>query len=91
MKTLRSPQQIALIEELRRVRKESGLTQAALAARLGVAQSFVAKVEGQERRLDVVEFVRWMVACGAAEDCCAVLDRLKVVEVATHDKNGILS
>lgn len=46
MKTLRSPQHKALIAELRRVRKLAGLTQAALAGRLGVAQSFVAKVEG---------------------------------------------
>ena len=58
MKTLRSPQHMALIEELRRVRQRAGLTQTVLAGKLGVAQSFVAKVERAERRLDVVEFVR---------------------------------
>jgi hypothetical protein len=35
----------------------SGLSQAALAARLGRPQSFVSKYEGRQRRLDVVEFL----------------------------------
>lgn len=65
MKTLRSPQHTALIAELKRVRIDAGLTQAALATKLGVAQSYVAKVEGGERRLDVVEFIKWLDAVDA--------------------------
>ncbi len=38
-------------------RKAAGLTQHALARRLKKPQSFVAKYEGGERRLDVVEFI----------------------------------
>jgi len=38
-------------------RKAAGLTQQALALRLKKPQSFVAKYEGGERRLDVVEFI----------------------------------
>jgi transcriptional regulator with XRE-family HTH domain len=38
-------------------RKAAGLTQEAVAERLGRPQSFVAKVERGERSLDVVEFV----------------------------------
>ncbi len=38
-------------------RKAAGLTQQALARRLKKPQSFVAKYEGGERRLDVVEFI----------------------------------
>jgi transcriptional regulator with XRE-family HTH domain len=38
-------------------RKAAGLTQHALARLLKKPQSFVAKYEGGERRLDVVEFV----------------------------------
>jgi transcriptional regulator with XRE-family HTH domain len=38
-------------------RKAAGLTQHALALRLKRPQSFVAKYEGGERRLDVVEFI----------------------------------
>ena len=77
MKTLRTPQHRALVAELRRVRLAAGLTQAALAAKLGVAQSFVAKVENAERRLDVVEFARWMEATGAFEQCSNVLERVR--------------
>jgi len=40
---------------LRAVRSESGLTQAAVAQRLEVPQSFVSKYESGERRLDLVE------------------------------------
>ncbi len=38
-------------------RKKAGITQTQLAVRLGRPQSFVAKYEGRERRLDVAEFV----------------------------------
>jgi transcriptional regulator with XRE-family HTH domain len=38
-------------------RQAKGLTQAEVARRLGKPQSFVAKYEGGERRLDVVEFL----------------------------------
>ena len=38
-------------------RKRAGLTQEALAKRIGQTQSFVSKFERGERRLDVAEFV----------------------------------
>ena len=63
-KTLRTPEHIFLCQRLRQVRLDAGLTQADLADRLGKPQSFVAKVETHERRLDVIEFVKWMAACG---------------------------
>lgn len=44
------------LEVLLRARKRRGLTQSAVAASLGKPQSFVAKYESGERRLDVVEF-----------------------------------
>lgn len=56
-RTIRSPEHQALCELLIAARKKAGLTQVEVAARLGRPQSFVAKVEGGERRLDVVEFL----------------------------------
>ena len=56
-KSLRSPDHVRLTEILVRARKAAGLTQAQVADRLGKPQSFVAKYENGERRLDVVEFV----------------------------------
>lgn len=53
-----------LIADLRSERKATGLTQQALADKLAKPQSFVAKVEGYERRLDVIEFIHW---CRALE------------------------
>ncbi|WP_243700148.1 helix-turn-helix domain-containing protein [Paracoccus versutus] len=47
-------------------RKEAGITQQELADRLNRPQSYVAKVETGERRLDVVEFIEWAEGIGAS-------------------------
>ncbi|MCA9233048.1 MAG: helix-turn-helix transcriptional regulator [Planctomycetales bacterium] len=47
----------ALIDRLVAARTKAGLTQQAVADRLGKPQSYVAKVEGLERRLDVIELL----------------------------------
>jgi transcriptional regulator with XRE-family HTH domain len=64
-KSVHSPEQLALRELLVAARDQAGLTQQKLAKRLGKHQSFVAKYEGGERRLDVVEFVTIAQALGA--------------------------
>lgn len=46
-----------VITALKKARKERSITQAQLAEALGRPQSFIAKIENGERRLDVVEFV----------------------------------
>ena len=46
------------------MRTSAALTQAELAARLNRPQSFVAKYESGERRLDVVEFIEVAAAIG---------------------------
>lgn len=56
-KSLRTPRQILLQTLLVEARKTKGLTQAELAKALNKPQSFVAKYENGERRIDVVEFV----------------------------------
>ena len=64
-KTLYTKKYKFLCEQLRAARKEAGMTQQQVADRLKKHQSFVAKYEAGERRLDVVEFlevVRWLEA-----------------------------
>lgn len=63
--TQHSSEYKALIQRLVEARKEAGLSQAALAERLGKPASFVAKVELSERRLDVIEFCVWCQALSA--------------------------
>lgn len=56
-KSLRTPRQRLLLSLLIAARKEKGITQAEVAAALGKPQSFVAKYETGERRIDIVELV----------------------------------
>ena len=64
-RSLRTPGHLALLRALTDARKAAGMTQQQLADRMKRPQSFVAKVEGGERRLDVVEFAEWTIALGA--------------------------
>ena len=64
-KTIHSAEHQTLRELLIAARRKAGLTQHEVAERLGRPQSFVAKVEGGERRLDVIEFVDLVQALGA--------------------------
>jgi len=57
IKSVHSDGQHAFCEAMIVARKKAGLTQAQLASRLKRPQSFVAKYEGGERRIDVVEFI----------------------------------
>lgn len=58
MKTLGSHQHDALISILIEMREGAGITQTELAAQLGEYQSFVARLESGQRRVDVIEFLR---------------------------------
>ncbi|HEV2564325.1 MAG TPA: helix-turn-helix transcriptional regulator [Microvirga sp.] len=73
-KTIYSQQYQRLCELLIEARRNAGLTQVEVAERLGKPQSFVAKYEGGERRLDVVEFIAVAQALGL--DPKALIDRL---------------
>lgn len=64
-KSVHSAEQQLLRVLLVAAREKAGLTQVKLAKRLGKPQSFVAKYEGGERRLDVVEFIVIARAIGA--------------------------
>lgn len=56
-KSLYLPEHRALCEVLVATRRRAGLTQDSVSKRLKRPQSFVAKYEGGERRLDVIEFI----------------------------------
>jgi transcriptional regulator with XRE-family HTH domain len=49
-----------LIRELKDARLKAGMSQQQVANRLEVPQSFVAKIELGERRIDVVEFLKFV-------------------------------
>lgn len=57
MKTIYQAKYSKLIDALIKARKTAGLTQADAAKQLNKPQSYVAKIEGQDRKLDVMEFV----------------------------------
>lgn len=56
-KSTHTRQYRVFLDWLIEARKDSGLTQQQVADKLGRPQSFVAKYENGERRLDVVEFL----------------------------------
>jgi transcriptional regulator with XRE-family HTH domain len=63
-KSLHSPTYRKLTELLVQARRKSGLTQQEVANALKTHQSYVAKVEGGERRIDIVEFIELAKALG---------------------------
>lgn len=64
-KSLKSPEYARLIATLVAVRRAAGVRQQGLAKKLGKPQSFIAKYEGGERRLDLIEFIAVARALGA--------------------------
>lgn len=63
-KTVASDENVKLTGWLKDKRKEKGHTMRSLAQILGTPHSFIGKIENQERRLDVVEYVRYCQALG---------------------------
>lgn len=56
-------------------RREAGLSQEKLAAKLGRAQTFVSKIELGERRLDLIELMVWAEALDV--DAREIVERLQ--------------
>ena len=61
---LRQPRYARLRELMIEARKAAGLSQAAVAARLGRPQSYIADIKRNERRIDVIEFLALAEAIG---------------------------
>lgn len=64
MKSIHDGRYRQLIQQLISLREQREVTQVQLAAALGRPQSYVAKVENLDRRLDVVELADWLKALG---------------------------
>lgn len=62
MKSIHDPRYRQLIVRLIALREACDTTQTELAELLNKPQSYVAKVEGLDRRLDVVEIADWLTA-----------------------------
>lgn len=77
-RTLRSPGHLALMAALKQARLDAGLTQTELAERLKRPQSFVAKYENGERRVEVVELVEIATAMGS--DPCDIVQIVRDAE-----------
>ena len=76
-KTLGSKQHRALITLLIQKREQLGMTQSDLADAIGEYQSFVARLESGQRRVDVVEFLR--LAKVLKFNAAAVIEDLKKI------------
>ncbi|GAV21435.1 helix-turn-helix protein [Mariprofundus micogutta] len=70
-----SARQLQLIEALKTMRINCGLTQVELAAQLNRPQSYISKYEKGERRLDLIELSEICKVCGTPlSDFVKVID-----------------
>lgn len=73
---------VALVsDQLRRMRRQAGLTQATVAARLRRPTSFVGKYENGYRKLDIIEFLKVAAAIGFNP-------ARFLTAIAEHDRNA---
>ena len=79
-KSTHSGEYAALRQRLEAMRKRAGLSQRALARRLGVPHTWVSKVETGERRIDLVEFAWYCAGCGvnAAREAEAIIAKWRL-------------
>lgn len=82
VKTLGSEGHKALITMLIAAREEAGMTQTQLAEKLNEYQSFVARLESGQRRVDVIEFIK--LAEILKFDACSLLKA--IVQINKPDK-----
>ena len=83
-KTIRTNGQLALVRALVDARQNAGLSQQQLAAKLKRPQSFVARLESGDSRIDVVEVTGLGSIIGFDKD-----EILSVVEAATEPDHRI--
>lgn len=62
MSSIHDPRYIGLIKSLIKMREERKITQVQLATSLKRHQSYVAKIENLDRRIDLIELNDWLTA-----------------------------
>ncbi|QDB81953.1 helix-turn-helix domain-containing protein [Acinetobacter pittii] len=62
MSSIHDPRYIGLIRCLIAMREERNVTQVQLATSLKKHQSYVAKIENLDRRIDLIELIDWLAA-----------------------------
>lgn len=72
MRSIHNHEYRLLLDFMQQVREALGVTQATLAQRLETTQSYVSKCERGERRIDVIEYVRYCDALGV--DAAVLMD-----------------
>ncbi len=82
-KTLRSPRQRRLIELLVAQRKRAGLTQAALADRIGRVQPVIGAIEVGSRRVDVIELIQ--IAGEIGLDIHSTIDEIMAIPLTDEE------
>jgi transcriptional regulator with XRE-family HTH domain len=82
-KTIYSPEYRRLVQKLRLLREEAGITQSALSLQLGWPQQRLSAIEAGARRLDVMEFLHLTEALGKTPEAAI---RLVVSGVGTPAK-----
>ena len=69
-KTIYSPPYELVVARMREVRLAAGLSQEDLADRLGRTQLWVSRTERGERRVDLLEWIEFLLACEADLPAC---------------------
>jgi transcriptional regulator with XRE-family HTH domain len=72
MRSIHNHEYRLLLDFMQQVREALGVTQVMLAQRLRTTQSYVSKCERGERRMDVIEYVRYCDALGV--DAAVLMD-----------------
>lgn len=87
-KTIHSRDYAVFLALLKRIRIEAKIPQTELASRMGETQVFVSKCERGDRRLDIIETIRWCNALGL--DLSELASRLAETSLGSKAKSHLV-
>ncbi len=76
MSSIHDPRYIGLIKSLIMIREERNVTQVQLSTSLKKPQSYIAKVENLDRRIDLIELYDWLKALNVE-----LIDFIKITQI----------